>query len=65
MLAHQAEKRSPERYLFWQEYCIIFGAATQSRTSVHCLAVIFVPSFLCMECGLKYIQMSEGDDIIV
>lgn len=25
------------------EYCIIFGAATQSRTFVHVLAAIFIP----------------------
>lgn len=28
--------------VYHKEYCIIFGTATQSRTSVHCLAVIFV-----------------------
>lgn len=27
------------------EYCIIFGAATQSRTFVHVLAAIFIPKF--------------------
>ena len=29
--------------VYHKEYCIIFGAATQSRTSVHGLAVIFIP----------------------
>ena len=31
--------------VYHKEYCIIFGAATQSRTFVHCLAVIFVLIF--------------------
>ena len=40
--------------VYHTEYCIIFGTATQSRTSVHCLAVIFVSSFLFMERRLKH-----------
>ena len=31
--------------VYHQKYCIIFGQPAQSRTFVHCLAVIFVLIF--------------------